>query len=136
MAARDLLTDSGSCFVQIGDENVHVVRSLMDEIFGPDNFVSQITFVKTSSSTSQFGGTADSLLWYARNRITLKFRPLYLTKATGGAGGSGYTRVELANGDRRPLTKAEITDNALLPQGSRIFASDNLTSQSAGREKG
>nr|WP_308800992.1 site-specific DNA-methyltransferase [Actinomadura sp. K4S16] len=136
VVARDLLTESGSLFVQIGDENVHVVRTLLDEIFGRENCVSQITFLKTSSSTSEFGGIADYVIWYARDRSAMKFRQLYSGKKTGGAGGSGYTQVELPDGVRRPLSKAEINDNSTLPAGSRIFASDNLTSQSAGREKG
>ena len=136
VAARDLLTETGSIFIQIGDENVHRVRSILDEIFGAENCVSQITFLKTSSSTSEFGGTADYVLWYAHSRDNLKFRELFQTKATGGTGGSGYTQVQLANGDRRPLTKEEIANNALLPPGSRIFTGGDLTSQSAGRAKG
>lgn len=136
VVARDLLTDTGSVFVQIGDENVHLVRSLMDEIFGAYNFFSQITFVKTSSSTSEFGGTSDTVLWYAKDRERTKFRQLYLLKRTGGAGGSGYTRVELPDGTRRPLARSEVFDNSTLPEGARVFAGDNLTSQSMGREKG
>ncbi len=136
VASRELLSESGSCFVQIGDENGHLVRSLLDEVFGPANFFSQITFVKTSSSTSEFGGTADTVLWYAKSRESLKFRQLFLQKATGGVGGSGYTRVELTDGTRRPLTKHEVLDNSLLPAGARVFAGDNLTSQSMGRAKG
>ena len=134
--ARDLLTDSGSVFVQIGDENVHLVRSILDEVFGSENFVSQILFVKTSGSTSEFGGTADYIVWYARDRQSLKFRQLYATKVAGSAGGSGYTRVELPDGSKRPLTPAERAEPASLPSGARIFASDNITSQSMGREKG
>ena len=136
LVARELLIESGSCFVQIGDENVHLVRSLMDEVFGSENFVSQITFVKTSGSTSEFGGTADLVLWYAIDRNSMKYRPLYVRKLTGGPGGSGYTRVELLDGNRRPLTREEVSDNSLLPDGARVFAGDNLTSQSMGREKG
>jgi adenine-specific DNA-methyltransferase len=135
-AARELLTESGSIFVQIGDENVHLVRCLLDEVFGSENFVASITFLKTSSSTSEYGGTADYLLWYARLRGELKYRPLFYEKLTGGAGGSGYTRAELSDGTRRPLTKQEIANNDLLPHGARVFAADNLTSQSMGRQKG
>lgn len=136
LVARDLLSDSGSCFVQIGDENVHLVRSLLDEVFGPAGFFSQITFLKTSSSTSEFGGTADTVLWYAKDRERVKYRQLYNRKSTGGVGGSGYTKVELQDGTRRPLTKAEVIDNSQLPAGARVFAGDNLTSQSMGRAKG
>ena len=76
--ARDLLTESGSVFVQIGDENVHRVRALMDEVFGEENFVSQITIRKTTSEgTNLIGSTADYVLWYGRNREGTKFRPIY-----------------------------------------------------------
>jgi adenine-specific DNA-methyltransferase len=75
VVARDLLTDSGSCFVQIGDENVHLVRCLMDEVFGSENFVSQITYKTSSGSTNEYlGGGTDFIIWFARNRSTLKYR--------------------------------------------------------------
>ena len=76
--ARDLLTESGSLFLQIGDENVHLVRSLMDEVFGSRNFVSQITVRKTTSEGSDLlGSTTDFVIWYAKNRDVAKARPLY-----------------------------------------------------------
>src|SRR3712207_5163528 len=75
--ARDLLTDSGSIFVQIGDENVHRVRALMDEVFGDGNFVSLVPFSKTSGATSSLlPAVCDYLLWYSRDRNTTKFRKL------------------------------------------------------------
>jgi adenine-specific DNA-methyltransferase len=75
--ARDLLTESGSIFVQIGDENVHRVRALMDEVFGDDSCIGTIVFVKTSSSTGDFlGPTYDSLLWYAKKPEAVKYRKL------------------------------------------------------------
>ena len=76
--ARDLLTDSGSIFVQIGDENVHRVRAVMDEVFGDDNFVSQINF-KSMGALGQgdIPNTYDYILWYARQKTALKFRPVY-----------------------------------------------------------
>ena len=87
--ARDLLTDSGSIFVQIGDENVHRVRALMDEVFGDENFVSQITFVKSSGTSSPSGGTdvlsavCDYLLWFAKDKRSIKYRqPYYLKTQT------------------------------------------------------
>ncbi|MFT3714785.1 MAG: site-specific DNA-methyltransferase [Gordonia sp. (in: high G+C Gram-positive bacteria)] len=136
VAARDLLTESGSCFVQIGDENVHVVRSLLDEVFGPENWITTFAVTKTSSSTSDFpGGTADYIHWYARDRESVKFRDLYRPKDFGGAGASMYTRVELADGSRRPLTKVELATGSP-PVGGRPFRHDNLTSQSMGRDKG
>ncbi|MYB38329.1 MAG: site-specific DNA-methyltransferase, partial [Gammaproteobacteria bacterium] len=76
--ARDLLTESGSIFVQIGDENVHRVRALMDEVFGAENFVSLITVRKTTSEgASLLGATTDFVLWYARDVDLAKFRPSY-----------------------------------------------------------
>src|SRR5665213_4377299 len=79
--ARDLLTDSGSIFVQIGDENVHRVRAVMDEVFGDENFVAQITVWKTSSQTSSnLASTSDYVLWYARNKTLVKYRGLNTRK--------------------------------------------------------
>tara|TARA_Y100000815_G_scaffold193565_1_gene177005 strand:+ start:9522 stop:12206 length:2685 start_codon:yes stop_codon:yes gene_type:complete len=116
MAARELLTESGSCFVQIGDENVHLVRSLMDEVFGAQNFVSQIPFSTTGGATSDFlAGTADYILWFARARESAKFRRLFSAKEAGGAGASKYTSVD---------------------ENGRLYRLDNLTSQSVGRAKG
>ncbi|MBE0533610.1 MAG: site-specific DNA-methyltransferase [Rhodospirillales bacterium] len=135
--ARDLLADSGSIFVQIGDENVHRVRALMDEVFGEENYVSQIVFSKTAGATSEFlAGTYDILLFYARKREALKFRVPMTTKQIGGAGGSAYKRLLLPDLSTRALTAQEIAGTEPLPPGSRVFRVDNLTSQSVGRDKG
>ncbi|MET7880332.1 site-specific DNA-methyltransferase [Micromonospora profundi] len=136
LIARDLLTESGSIFVQIGDENVHLVRCLLDEVFGLENFVSLITFLKTTSSTGDFGGVSDYILWYAKDRRTLRRRPIFQAKSTGGAGGSGYTRVELAGGVRRAINAGDFGQDGEIRPGRRVFTADNLTSQSAGRAKG
>ena len=78
-AARDLLSETGSIFVQIGDENVHRVRTLLDEVFGADNCVSSIVFAKTSSSTGDYlGPTFDTLLWYAKRKFSVKYRKYLL----------------------------------------------------------
>ena len=84
--ARDLLADSGSIFVQIGDENVHRVRAVMDEVFGDDNFVTRLTFSTTTSSSSQhsYHEISDNILWYAKSRDSTKFRNLFLDKANSG----------------------------------------------------
>lgn len=88
--ARDLLAESGSVFVQIGDENVHRLRSVMDEVFGDENFISQITLTKTTSATNEFlAGVSDFILWYARDKVRLKYRQLYREKAAGGGGAEG-----------------------------------------------
>src|SRR5438552_3930703 len=81
MIARELLTETGSVFVQIGDENVHLVRSVMDEVFGSENFVSQIAFKKTAAqSAERLPGTVDYLLLYAKNTEQMKYRQLYRMK--------------------------------------------------------
>jgi adenine-specific DNA-methyltransferase len=85
--ARDLLSDSGSIFVQIGDENVHRVRALMDEVFGDENFISCISFKTTSSQTSTFLPSVTSfVVWYSKQKASTKFRSLYEMKEAGGAG--------------------------------------------------
>ena len=135
--ARDLLTDSGSIFVQIGDENVHRVRAVLDEVFGSENCAGCIVFQKTSSSTGDFlGPTFDYLLWYAKRKGSMKYRKLLQKKAPGQKGGTGYKSVQTADLLRRPLTKSEIEAPDLLSPDARIYFRDNLTSQSVGREKG
>ena len=135
--ARELLVDSGSIFVQISDENLHRVRCLLDEVFGAKNFVSQIAIKKTTGSTADFvPGSCDYVLWYGRDKEVTTFRPIFGEKKPGDEGATGYSRVELPTGERRMLREAEIDDVKLLPTHSVIFAGDNITSQSMGREKG
>lgn len=129
--ARELLTESGSCFLQIGDENVHLVRSLMDEVFGSENFVSLITFKKTSAvgsfsgGTTALAGTCDYLIWYAKSRDLLKYRQLYLEKDVDGSGGAAYRTVEEPDGRRRPLSKTERTSGVV---NGRILRASPMTS--------
>jgi adenine-specific DNA-methyltransferase len=131
MVARDLLTESGSCFVQIGDENVHLVRSLMDEVFGADNFVSQIVFRKTTGKGSALlDNTYDLLLWYARDRDTVKIRELYKPRKPSDDP-TNFRFVQEPDGTRRPMTKAEKEKADSFPQGWRVFRANPLTSQSA-----
>jgi adenine-specific DNA-methyltransferase len=134
VVARDLLTDSGSVFVQIGDENVHLVRALLDEVFGSENFVVAIVAQKTTGAGSPgelkvLPGVADYILWYAKRNESLKYRQLWREKVAGAAGGSLYTQVEERDGARRPLSKEERRGGEL-PAGARIFGVDNLISSS------
>jgi adenine-specific DNA-methyltransferase len=132
LAARDLLTESGSCFVQIGDENVHLVRSLMDEVFGSENFVSQIAFATTSgfAQAKGLGRSGDLILWYARDVERLKTRPLrYPSMNT-----TGYSWVMLPDGSRRRATADEKVDPASLPTGARLYRNDNLRSQGEAKQ--
>ncbi|MGO9360141.1 MAG: site-specific DNA-methyltransferase [Xanthobacteraceae bacterium] len=124
---RDLLTESGSIFVQIGDENVHRVRAVMDEVFGPDAFVASIAAIKTSSATSEsLAGVCDYVLFYAKIRVLLKYRSLYATKELGSEGTSQYRWST----DASKTAKVRILpDGSDLRDGFDVFAPDNLTSQ-------
>jgi adenine-specific DNA-methyltransferase len=134
---RDLLTDSGSIFVQIGDENVHRVRAVMDEVFGEENFVVEIAFAKTSSSTGDhIAPTFDRVIWFSKRKVALKFRPFMMEKKAGAKGGTGYRNARSDWGARRPLTAEEMSGAVELPIGWRTYFRDNLTSQSMGRAKG
>ena len=124
--ARDLLTESGSIFVQIGDENVHRVRALMDEVFGDENFVSLILFRKTGGLTATFIPTiGDYLLWYSRDKNSAKFRRTFRKKRPGDPGATQYRyRVEI-DGD---LT--DVGDPVGAHKlGTDLSAHDNLSSQ-------
>ena len=128
--ARDMLTDSGSIFVQIGDENVHRVRALMDEVFGEGNFVSQISFAKTSGYATNFlTGVCDYILWYAKDRQTTKFRQPYNKKEAGETGATKYSRILLADYRIRSMTPSERSDPSTIPADAKVWVDDNLTSQ-------
>ena len=125
--ARDLLADSGSIFVQIGDENVHRVRAVMDEVFGEDNFVGQIAFQKTSSSSSdELSEVFDYIIWFGKSG-SIKYRVLFQLKAAGEEGATQYTFGEDELGQRRPLPEwaSKAVDNSRL----RVFAHGDITSQ-------
>ncbi|HEY3285091.1 MAG TPA: site-specific DNA-methyltransferase [Armatimonadota bacterium] len=125
--ARDLLTDSGSIFVQIGEENVHKVRALIDEVFGENNFVCQIPFIKTTGKAGELLDTInDYLLWYARNRREVKYRQLFNLRSAKALS-QGYTWSENSDGSRRRLKKSELEDSDL-PGRRFIPASLNSTS--------
>ncbi|MGA7263081.1 MAG: DNA methyltransferase, partial [Stellaceae bacterium] len=135
--ARDLLADSGSIFVQIGDENVHRVRALMDEVFGQDNFVSLISALKTTSSTNDFlSGVADYLLWFCRDRGRCKYREIYRSKEAGGEGAAHYNGMLMPDGLRRAATAQEKASPVNMPDGAVLFTADQLQSASMGRDKG
>ena len=125
--ARDLLADSGSIFVQIGDENVHRVRALMDEVFGDNNQLNMIFFEKTTGDTGLFlNHVGDFILWYAKNKDATKYRQLYFSKIIGAEGASQYVYVEDAAGERRPASEIELARGG---PGLRFWSHDNMTSQ-------
>ena len=132
MVARDLLTESGSIFVQIGDENVHRVRAVLDEIFGDENFLSQIT-MKTTGGLGSAGlkGVSDYILWYGRDKEHLKFRKPLLSKVQGEGSSTGerYSSVfETETGVYRNLTRGEREDPSTIPPTVATFRYDNLVS--------
>ena len=135
--ARDLLTDSGSIFVQIGDENVHRVRSLMDEVFGAQSIVSMITLSKTAAQTSEYiPSVNDYILWYARDIEKLKYRRLFRTKVFGGEGSVRYSRSIDIYGRTEALPKAVVRGVTPLDSGNRAYSLSDMTSQRQGRQTG
>lgn len=124
---HELLNETGSVFVQIGDENIHHVREILDEIFGSQNFFSIITFKKTLPlGSSGLAGINDFILWYAKDKSKVKYNELFTEKSVGE--GTGYTWVELADGKRRKMTKEEKLTPGLLPKDSKIFFTSSLSS--------
>lgn len=129
LLARDLLSETGSVFVQISDENLHHVREVMDEIFGSGNFVSLITFSKTTGTTGELlAGTADYVLFYARSIDKVKYRQIFNVKELGGDGSSMYAMAELASGIRRRMTAAERETTDALPLNTKPFRLSDITS--------
>ena len=132
--ARELLSESGSCFVQISDENVHLVRNLMDDVFGSEKFISQIVYTKTGGfATNTIGNVADYIVWYAKDTEQVKIRKLYIEKDYS-IDGELYSRIELPDGTRMSIGEWERkTGNkfvySALPKGHRIFRLSNLSSQ-------
>jgi adenine-specific DNA-methyltransferase len=128
LLAKELLHTSGSVFVQISDENVHRIRIILDEVFGPENFVSEIIFRKKGMTlgSNTLETMNDFILWYAKHKPSIKYRQLYEDYSVEGA--SRWTMVELKNGTRRKLSSEEYQNHKLLPEGSKVF---RLVSQRA-----
>jgi adenine-specific DNA-methyltransferase len=140
IVARDLLTESGSVFVQIGDENVHVVRNLLDEVFGPESFCSLITVQKTGGASSPSARTTvlpaltDYVLWYAKQtNDAVKYRQLW--KVASRAAEAGYRWIQLEDGSHRGLTVGELRGEAPIPVGARLYKPDNIQSGGSAGEQ-
>lgn len=133
--ARELLTERGSIFVQISDENVHRVRCLLDEVFGDTNFVSTIAWTRANmTSSTELASVSDYLLWYAKDKRQIKYNQLYMERDERTAEPllRRYYNVELPNRTRRRMTKEEMENPSLLPEGSRRFADYSVSSQTGG----
>lgn len=127
LLAKELLTESGSVFVQISDENVHHIRELCDEIFGPTNMIALIPFKKTSGLLSSgLDGVNDYIVWYAKSKDMCKYHQLFLPQVDDF---SLYTWLRLPNGEERKIT-AEERNSRTVPAGSQLFRTAALTSQS------
>ena len=137
LLARELLTDSGSVFIQISDENVHHVRELCDEIFSPQNFILQIFVKKTGGAGAPSdllapASVGDYIIWYAKDKKSLKYHRLFENKADAKSGINNYSNIRLPDGTERSQTPAEKKDLSLIPKGARLFGIHALTSQSGG----
>ena len=131
--ARDLLTDSGSIFVQIGDENVHRVRALMDEVFGDENFISLVTFAKTSGfSATSLPSVGDYLVWYSKKKDALKFRNVFVKRSLKTIS-EQFKFLEQVSGPVALLNKDQIAGREEIPTGRR-FAANDLTSPGESKE--
>jgi adenine-specific DNA-methyltransferase len=129
LLSRELLHESGSCFVQISDENLHFVRNLMDDVFGSGNFISVIAFKKTSGFTSEIiANTFDYLVWYGKNAEQIKCRPIFQAKDPREQVGIFYDHIELEDGTRRRLTREEVATHKF-PPGARLFQGSVLYSE-------
>lgn len=130
LVARELLSESGSVFVQISEENLHLIRSLLQEVFGEENFVSVVTVVKTSAQEADtLPNVCDYLVWYAKSKSQLKYRKLWLEKNDEDAGFSEYSRLELPDFRRRQMTAEELEGSKALPADAVRYRQDNIVSQ-------
>lgn len=141
VTARELLSQSGSCFVQISDENVHLVRCLMDEVFGSENFVSQIVYQKTSGAGAPAellapSSVCDYILWYAKEKENIKFRKLCVERDFA-INGKPFKNIELADGTRMSIHEWEMSEDKTFeyknkPKGAKLYRLSDMTSQTGG----
>jgi adenine-specific DNA-methyltransferase len=128
---RELLSPSGSVFIQMGDENVHLVRTLLDEVFGRANFLAEVIFSKTSGKGgSGLDAVYDVLLWYAKEKENLKYQQIYMPRPEHTLE-EQYTLLELKDGTVRKMTIEETKGLKSVPAGSRRFMPGDLSSQGA-----
>ena len=133
LLAHELLHESGSCFIQISDENVHLIRDVLDDIFRKENFVALISFQKKGSQSGEFiPSIHEYVVWYAKQKEKAKFRRLYDARDLAGTGGSGFEYLESSDGAVRNLTAEEKSGATDLPKGSRAFRFNPLFSAKPG----
>jgi len=126
---RELLSDTGSVFVQINDENVHIVRAILDEVFGKSNFCSLINFTTvTSQSSSLLSSVSDYLVWYAKSKPVAKFRKIYVDRDLTEEMRGEFKHYEERDGSIHHVTPEQIANPRLLPAGVRLFRSNSAVS--------
>jgi adenine-specific DNA-methyltransferase len=127
LVAYELLHESGSVFVQIGDENEHRIRMLLEEVFGSTNYCSTITY-RTSVPLTSVGlpGISDRILWYAKDRSKYKYRDLFDRRDFGHT--NRFTNIEYEDGSRRTLTAQEQVSPSTIPDDGKLFKIENLIS--------
>jgi adenine-specific DNA-methyltransferase len=123
--ARDLLSASGSIFIQIGVENIHYIRALLDEVFGHDNFACLIAFRKKAGSGADLlPMIIDYIVWYAKDIKAVKYRQLFWPKAVGSDGAEQYTWLEADDGSRSRVGLDAVGGNV---DKSKVFRPDKIT---------
>jgi adenine-specific DNA-methyltransferase len=136
VVARDLLSETGSIFVQIGDENVHLVRCLMDEVFGSENFI-RLIFFKTTSGLSEkyLDKCGDYIVWYCKSYENLKYKPLFIEKVIDDASEGSYDKILLSDGLKYSVADWEKINQTTLnsktfPESAKLYTLGDLKSQS------
>ncbi len=133
IVARELLADTGSIFVQIGDQNEHLLRSLLDEVMGGENHVATITFKTSVGLGAEFvDRVCDHIVWFARDKSRMKYCPLFKLLERGEKGATRYNYALLPDGVMRPLNAEERDKDSTLPEGCRYFTDQGLTSRRTG----
>jgi adenine-specific DNA-methyltransferase len=131
---RELLHSSGSIFMQISDENLHHAREVMDEVFGAEHFCGIIQFVKTSglAAAERLATVGDYLIWYAKDKERVKYRQVFVPRESKGEGLAPYSMMQLPDGSRRSLTKAEREGMQPIPAGARRYRYIDLSKPGPG----
>jgi adenine-specific DNA-methyltransferase len=135
LLCRELLTNCGSIFIQISDENLHHIKEIMDEVFGSDNFCGIITFRKTLGPAAKLLPSGyDYLIWYSKNKDLIKYRQLFIEKKVGDV--KSYNFIEAPDGKTfRRLTSEELETPSTIPLNWKIFQMSNLAGQGSGPEE-
>lgn len=125
--SRELLDERGSIFIQISDENLHLVRNILDEVFGPNNFMSVITFrTKIPLRNKYLAGISDYIIWYAKDIEKVQFNKLFVKREVGF--GTQFNRIKLSDGTFRSMNKEELINPATIPDGAKIYRLTDLVS--------